>query len=67
MKKLTTKSIDALPRAAGKRYEIRDASCSGLIIRVSNTGAKVWYLSVRHLEKRRKIKIGDYLWIGMQD
>lgn len=46
-KKLTTKTIDALPPAKGKRYEVRDAALPGLHIRVSATGGKVWYLATR--------------------
>lgn len=46
-KKLSPKSIDALPPATGKRYEVRDELVPGLLIRVSSTGGKVWYVSAR--------------------
>ena len=46
-KKLTPKTIDALPPPTGKRYEVRDDLVTGLLIRVSSTGSKVWYLATR--------------------
>jgi hypothetical protein len=59
-KKLTTKTIDSLPPATGKRYELRDTLVPGLHIRVSATGAKVWYLAVRVEGRKRRIKLGNY-------
>lgn len=44
-KKLSPKLIDSLPAATAKRYEVRDDLVVGLMIRVSVTGAKVWYLA----------------------
>lgn len=40
---LTTKSLDAMPPATVKRYEVRDQKINGLHVRVSTTGAKVFY------------------------
>ena len=39
-KKLTHKSIDSLPPATGKRYEVRDELVPGLLLRLSPTGGK---------------------------
>jgi len=66
-KKLTAKTIDALPPAKGKRYEVRDAMLPGLHIRVSATGAKVWYLAARVDGRLRRIKLGAYPVISLLD
>lgn len=66
-KKLTTKTIDALPPAKGKRYEVRDTLVTGLHIRVSATGGKVWYLSTRVEGRMRRIKLGAYPVISLSD
>ncbi|WP_207766538.1 DUF4102 domain-containing protein [Yoonia maritima] len=55
---LTTKSLDAMPRATTKRYEVSDQKVNGLHVRVSTTGAKVFYTLVRPNGARRRIKIG---------
>lgn len=65
--KLTTKAIDALPPAAGKRYEVRDALIPGLHIRVSAKGTKIWYLAVRVDGRMRRIKIGSYPILSLSD
>ncbi|WP_027834871.1 tyrosine-type recombinase/integrase [Maritalea myrionectae] len=59
-KKLTTKTIDALPAAVGKRYEVRDELLTGFMVRVSSVGKKVFYLNTRINGRARRIKIGDY-------
>lgn len=66
-KKLTTKTIDALPSAKGKRYEVRDTVLPGLHIRVSATGGKVWYLAARVDGRLRRIKLGSYPVISLSD
>ena len=66
-KKLTTKTIDSLPPATGKRYEVRDALLPGLHIRVSATGGKVWYLATRAEGRMRRIKLGRYPVISLSD
>lgn len=66
-KKLTTKTIDALPPAKGKRYEVRDTVLPGLHIRVSATGGKVWYLATRVDGRLRRIKLGSYPVISLSD
>jgi hypothetical protein len=63
-KKLTPKLIDSLPTATGKRYEVRDELLTGLLVRVSSTGGKVWYTSCR---KIRRIKIGTYPILSLAD
>jgi integrase len=66
-KKLTTKTIDSLPPATGKRYEVRDALVPGLHIRVSVNGRKVWYLSARIGGRMRRMKLGSYPVISLSD
>ncbi|WP_338722417.1 tyrosine-type recombinase/integrase [Devosia sp. XK-2] len=64
---LTTKSIDALKPAEGKRYEVRDIKTPGLQLRVSNTGAKIFCLSIRVEGQRRRIRIGPYPIVSLAD
>ncbi|WP_137390945.1 tyrosine-type recombinase/integrase [Rhodoligotrophos defluvii] len=59
-KKLTPKTIEALPPAKGKRYEVWDELLPGFIVRVSSKGRKTWHLCARINKRRRRIKIGDY-------
>jgi hypothetical protein len=66
-KKLTPKVIDSLPPAIGKRYEVRDELLTGLLVRVSSTGGKVWYTSCRIEYKIRRIKIGTYPILSLAD
>lgn len=66
-KKLTTKTIDALPPAKGKRYEVRNTVLPGLHIRVSAKGGKVWYLATRVEGRMRRIKLGAYPVISLAD
>jgi len=64
---LTTKSLDAMPPATTKRYEVRDQKVNGLHVRVSTTGAKVFYTMVRPNGSRRRIKIGPYPVVSLAD
>jgi integrase len=66
-RKLTTKFIDSLPPATGKRYEARDTLIPGLHLRVSATGGKVWYLSARVDRRNRRIKLDSYPAISLSD
>lgn len=66
-KKLTPKTIDALPPATGKRYEVRDALLPGLHLRVSATGGKVFYLSTRVHGVMKRIKIGSWPVLTLHD
>lgn len=64
---LTTKSLDAMPPATIKRYEVRDQKVNGLHVRVSTTGAKVFYTMVRPNGSRRRVKIGPYPVVSLAD
>ena len=61
------KTIDALPPASGKRYEVRDTLLPGLLIRVSATGGKVWYLATRIEKRMRRLKLGVYPVLSLSD
>lgn len=65
MRQLTSKMIDALPPAKGKRYEVRDALLPGLHLRVSASGGKVFYLSKRVDHRMRRIKVGAYPGVSL--
>lgn len=66
-KKLTPKLLDNLPPAKGKRYEVRDELVTGLHIRVSTAGGKVWYLATRVDGVLRRIKLGTYPVLSLKD
>ncbi|MFG1325166.1 tyrosine-type recombinase/integrase [Xanthobacter variabilis] len=66
-KKLSPKLIDSLPAATTKRYEVRDDFVVGLMIRVSVTGAKVWYLATPVKDRARRIKLGTYPVLSLAD
>lgn len=66
-KKLTPKLIDSLPAATTKRYEVRDEIVTGLMVRVSYTGAKVWCLAATVKERPRRIKLGTYPVLSLAD
>ncbi|MEM6382000.1 MAG: tyrosine-type recombinase/integrase [Pseudomonadota bacterium] len=66
-RKLTTKLIESLPPATGKRYEARDTLIPGLHLRVSATGGKVWNLSTRVDRRNRRIKLGSYPALSLSD
>lgn len=66
-KKLTPKLIDSLPAATTKRYEVRDDIVTGLMVRVSYTGAKVWCLATTVKDRARRIKLGTYPVLSLVD
>ncbi|MFT6659563.1 tyrosine-type recombinase/integrase [Maritalea sp.] len=66
-KKLTTKTIDALAPAVGKRYEVRDELLTGFMVRVSSVGKKVFYLNTRIDGRSRRIKLGDYPMMSLAE
>lgn len=57
---LTPKLLDSLKPSEGKRYEVRDTLIIGLLLRVSKTGGKVWYVTPRVRGRAVRIKIGTY-------
>jgi len=59
-RRLTPKTIDALPPAVNKRYEVHDQLLPGLHLRVSATGGKVFYVSKRVNGHMKRIKIGSW-------
>lgn len=59
-RRLTPKTIDALPPAVKKRYEVHDQLLPGLHLRVSATGGKVFYISTRVNGRMKRIKIGTW-------
>lgn len=67
MRQLTPKTIDALPPAQGKRYEVRDPLLPGLHLRVSASGAKVFYLSKRVDHRPRRIRVGAWPILSLHD
>ena len=67
MRQLTPKTIDALPPAQGKRYEVRDILLPGLHLRVSASGSKVFYLSKRVDHRMRRIKVGSWPILSLKD
>src|ERR1043166_5886778 len=66
-KMLTPKAIEHLDPAEGKRYEVRDTLVIGLLLRVSRTGNKVWYVTTRVQGKVKRIKIGTYPILSLAD
>ncbi|WP_117395095.1 Arm DNA-binding domain-containing protein [Maritalea myrionectae] len=66
-KKLTTKTIDALPAAVGKRYEVRDELLTGFMVRVSSVGKKVFYLNTRINGRARRIRVRDYPLMSLEE
>lgn len=64
---LTPKTIGALPAAIGKRYEVRDRLTPGLVLRVSDTGLKVFYVCKRVNQQMRRFKIGPYPILSLAD
>lgn len=66
-KRLTPKTIEALPPATGKRYEVHDLLLSGMHVRVSTTSRKVYYVSKRFNGRMKRIKIGAWPILSLHD
>ena len=66
-RRLTPKTIDALPPAVNKRYEVHDQLLPGLHLRVSATGGKVFYVSKRINGHMKRIKIGSWPFLTLHD
>jgi integrase len=67
MRRLTAKTIETLPPARDKRYEVRDALLPGLLLRVSASGSKVFYISKRVDQRVRRIKVGTWPILSLHD
>lgn len=67
MRQLTPKTIEALPPAQGKRYEVRDPLLPGLHLRVSASGGKVFYITKRVDHRLRRIKVGSWPILSLHD
>lgn len=66
-KKLTSKTVDALPPPEGKRYEVWDQTLSGFGIRVSVSGRKTWFCTSRVNRKLRRHTLGTYPALSLSD
>lgn len=66
-RRLTPKTIDALPPAVNKRYEVHDQLLPGLHLRVSATGGKVFYVSKRVHGHMKRIWIGTWPVLTLHD
>jgi integrase len=68
---LTDSAINKATRevvAAGKRRDLHDAGCPGLVIRLTPNGAKTFALSCRDRDsRRRKFVLGHYPQMGIAD
>jgi len=66
-KRLTTKSIETAKSIAGRRrVELRDDLVIGLSCRVYDTGKKVFYLNKRLDGSQRRIKIGEFPYVSLE-
>ena len=66
-KRLTTKSLENAKSIAGKRrVELRDDLVIGLSCRVYDTGKKVFYLNKRLDGSQRRIKIGEFPYVSLE-
>jgi integrase len=62
----TQKSIEAIPLPpAGKRTVIRDAEVKGLLVEITSTGARTYYLYRKFAGKPRRFRIAAYSEIGL--
>lgn len=66
-RRLTPKTIEALPPAVNKRYEVHDQLLPGLHVRVSATGRKVFGISRRINGRMKRIRIGAYPIVSLAD
>lgn len=64
--KLTKQKVaDAAP--AAKRYELPDATVTGLRLIVQPTGLKSWAVRYTHVGRDRRLTLGPYPTIGLDD
>ena len=59
MSELTAPFVSAL-KPRGERYIVRDGKVSGLELRVSPDGEKIWSLRYRVHGQRRRLKLGEF-------
>ncbi|MGR3512748.1 MAG: tyrosine-type recombinase/integrase [Paracoccaceae bacterium] len=64
---LTTKTIENLKPNPEKRQEVPDPALSGLYLVVQQTGVKSWALRYRYAGKPRKLTLGRWPVMGLQD
>lgn len=58
---LTDRLIHSLKPAPGQRLELSDAGCSGLVLRATRRGIKVWVLRYRRHDGRcARYRLGEY-------
>lgn len=67
LRRLTTKTIECLPPAGERRYEVRDDQTRGLLVRVSPSGEKVFYLVSRLNGRPKRFRIGRYPIVSLAD
>lgn len=65
--RLTAKTVETLEIKEGKRYDVRDETLPGLLIRVSSSGQKVWYVHKRVDGRMRRVRIGAYPLLSLSD
>jgi Arm DNA-binding domain len=66
-KKLTAKTIESLPAAQGRRYEVWDIALPSFGIRVARTGRKTWFVTCRIQGTLRRHKIGTHPALSLHD
>lgn len=65
-KRLTTKSLENAKAPSGKRrLELRDDLVIGLSMRVYDTGKKVFYLNKRLDGSQRRIRVGEFPFVSL--
>lgn len=65
--RLTAKAVESLKTKEGIRYDVRDETLPGLLIRVSNSGQKVWYVHKRVDGRMRRVRIGAYPLLSLSE
>lgn len=63
-KALTAKTIEAF-KPMGKRYEVHDALCPGLSVRVTKQGKKIFNVKYRYGLKQRRVRLGVHPRISL--
>jgi len=66
-KKLTAKTIENLPAAQGRRYEVWDLALPSFGIRVARTGRKTWFVTCRIEGRLRRHKIGTHPALSLHE